>query len=323
MKRILTWAKPTWSGFHIWNFLWAFKPFLDGVKNFDEAYIFSADFHSLTSVHEGDTLRTNRKNALIEYLALVPESQAVVYEQSKVRRINDIAWILSSVTPYSLMLRAHSFKDAQNKNAEINMATFNYPILMAADILAYDMNVVPVWKDQKQHLEFARDIAGYFNRRYHVDFFVLPEPHIEEEVETIPWTDGRKMSKSYNNFIPLFAPKKELKKVIMSIVTDDTPLEEPKKPDTCNVFALIKYFGTEEEIKSIREKYLAWNYGYWHAKLELLDIIDRFVTPYRERKEFLENNPEEVQKILDRWNARANELANAKYAELIKIIWLD
>lgn len=324
MKRLLTWAKPTGDGFHLWNYLWAFKPLLELTKKYDETYLFSADLHSLTSVHSGDTLRQNRRNVLLEYLSIIPEdSNIIIFEQSKVRRINDIAWILSSVTPYSLMLRAHSFKDAQNKNSDINMATFNYPILMAADILTYDINTVPVWKDQKQHLEFARDIAGYFNRRYETEFFTLPEPYIEEDIETIPGTDWRKMSKSYNNFIPLFASKKELKKVIMSIVTDDTPLEEPKNPDTCNVFALIKYFGSWEEIASIREKYEAGNYGYGHAKLELLEIVDRFVSSYRERREFLENNPEEVEKILEKWNARANELADEKYRELIKITWLD
>jgi tryptophanyl-tRNA synthetase len=143
----------------------------------------------------------------------------VVFEQSKVKRINDITWTLSSVTPYSLMLRAHSFKDAQNKNSDINMATFNYPILMASDIISYDIDLVPVGKDQKQHLEFARDIAGNFNRTYQTDIFKLPEPIISEELMTIPGTDGRKMSKSYDNFIGIFDDEKKLKKKIMSIVT--------------------------------------------------------------------------------------------------------
>lgn len=308
---------------HVWNFLWAFKPFLD-LSNDYESYIFSPDFHSLTSVHNAIDLKRNRKSMLCEYLALIPEtSNITVFEQSKVRRINDITWIISSLTPYSLMLRAHTFKDSKNKNSDINMATFNYPILMAADILSYDIDFVPVWKDQVQHLEFARDIAWFFNKNYKTDFFTLPQVIVKEEVEIIPWTDGRKMSKSYWNTIPLFSSKKELKKTIMAIVTDDTPLEEPKNPDTCNVFALIKYFWTEEQIESIRAKYLAWNYGYGHAKLELLEIFDNFISPFRERKEYLEKHPEEVQKILDKWNKKANEMADKKYEELLKIIWLD
>jgi len=321
--KILTWVKPTWDWMHLWNYLWALKPIIE-MSKWKETYVFLPDFHSLTSVHSWEELKQNRKNVILEFLSVIPEdSDIIIFEQSKIRRINDIAWVLWSVTPYSLMLRAHSFKDAQNKGLDLNMATFNYPILMAADILAYDINIVPVWKDQKQHLEFARDIAGYFNRRYNTDLFVLPEPHIEENVETIPWIDGRKMSKSYKNTIPLFASKKELKKVIMSIVTDDKWLEEPKNPDECNVFALIKYFWNNEQIESIREKYLAWNYWYWHAKLELLDIIDNFVEPFRKRREFLEKNPEIVNSILEKGNNIANKMADKKYDEISKLIWLN
>jgi len=323
MKKIITWIKPTWSGLHIWNFLWAFKPFLELSKD-KESYIFIADYHSLTSVHDWETLRNNKENMILEYFALLPDdTNVVVFEQSKVRKINDITRILSSVTPYSMMLRAHVFKDSQNKNSEINMATFNYPVLMTSDIITYDIDLVPVWKDQKQHLEFARDIAGNFNKTYKCEAFKLPEHFIQEEVQTIPGIDGKKMSKSYNNFIPMFATKKELKKLIMRITTDDTPLEEPKNPDTCNVFALIKFFGTDEQIEDIRQKYLAWNYGYWHAKLELLDIIDAYVTPFRKKKEFLKNNPEIIKKKLEEGNKKANAMADKKYAELMEIIGLD
>lgn len=323
MKKVLTWLKPTWSGLHIWNYLWAFKPFLE-LSKWKESYIFIADYHSLTSVHNWETLRSNKENMLLEYFALLPDdSDITVFEQSKVKNINNITRILSSVTPYSLMLRAHAFKDSQNKNSEINMATFNYPVLMAADIITYDTDLVPVGKDQKQHLEFTRDIAWNFNRTYGCEAFKLPEHFIEEEVQTIPWTDWRKMSKSYNNFIPMFASKKELKKVIMSIQTDDTPLEEPKNPDTCNVFALVKFFGTPEQIEDIRQKYLAWNYGYWHAKLELLDIIEAYIAPFREKKEYLKKHPEIIKQKLEEWNKKANAMADKKYAELMQIVWLD
>lgn len=324
MKKIITWLKPTWAGLHIWNYLWAFKPFLD-VSKWADAYIFLADYHSLTSVHDGETLAKYRKNMLIEYFALMTDEELdriTIFEQSKVKRINDITWILSSVTPLSLMLRAHSYKDAKAKNSEINMATFNYPILMAADIITYDIDLVPVWKDQIQHLEFARDIAENFNKTYKEELFSLPSQYVMEEVQTIPGLDGRKMSKSYDNFIPIFASEKELKKLVMKIVTDDKPLEEPKNPDTCNVFSLIKYFATEERQSEIRAKYEAGNYWYGHAKLELLEILNEYLKNYRERRDYFEANFDVVEKKLAEGSEKANAMADSKYREIVKIIWL-
>ena len=225
MKKIITWIKPTWSWLHIWNYFWAFKPIVD-ISEWNETYLFIADYHSLTSVHNAETLQKNKDRMLKEYFSLLPKnSKIIVFEQSKVKNINNMNWILSSQTPYSLMLRAHTFKDSQAKNSDINMATFNYPILMSADILSYDIDVVPVWKDQKQHLEFTRDIAENFNRNYKQDFFKLPEPHILETVATIPGIDGRKMSKSYDNHIGIFDDEKTLKKKIMSIQTWSETLE--------------------------------------------------------------------------------------------------
>lgn len=218
------------------------------------------------------------------------------------------------------MLRAHSFKDSQAKNAEINMATFNYPILMAADIISYDIDIVPIGKDQIQHLEFARDIAESFNRTYNTDFFKLPNYHIEKDLQTVPGTDGRKMSKSYGNFIPIFASEKEIKKSIMSIVTDDTPLEAPKNPDTCNVFALISLFADDAKKQEIRGKYLAGNYGYGHAKLELLDLVLKYFEKPRVKFEELKNNPELIQAKLQKGNILANQIAGEKFAKLKEII---
>jgi tryptophanyl-tRNA synthetase len=302
--------------------MWAVKPFLDLIK-WQEAFLFIADFHSLTSVHDGETLKKYKLEMILEYMAMVWDlDNVVIFEQSKVRRINDISWILSSLTPYSLMLRAHSFKDSQAKNAEINMATFNYPILMAADIISYDADIVPVWKDQVQHLEFARDIAGYFNKNYNTGTFKLPNCHIDKNLQTIPWIDGRKMSKSYNNFIPVFASEKDIKKAIMSIVTDDTPLEAPKNPDTCNVFALIKLFAKEDKQNQIRQKYLAWNYGYVHAKLELLEIILDYFGQVRQRKAELEKNLDFVYEKLAKWNKIANEIVDKKYEEILGLVGL-
>lgn len=323
MKKVLTWIKPTWDGMHIGNYLWAFKPFQE-LAEWKKAYIFIADYHSLTSVHNWETLRNNKQRLLAEYFSLLPEDTNVtVFEQSKVKRINDITWILSSVTPYSLMLRAHSFKDAQNKNSDINMATFNYPILMASDIISYDTDLVPVWKDQKQHLEFARDIAGNFNKTYNTDTFKLPEPIISEELMTIPWTDGRKMSKSYDNFIGIFDDEKKLKKKIMSIVTGSEGLEEPKDPENCNVFALIKFFASTERQNEIAAKYKAGNYGYWHAKLELLEILLEYFKEARIKFAKYMENPELISQRISDGNSVANELADKKYTELMKIVGLD
>ncbi len=321
MKRIITWVKPTGNGMHVGNYFWAILPFLK-VAEGKEAYLFIADYHSLTSVHDASTLQKNKFNLLCEYFSLVPEdSNITIFEQSSVGRINDFAWILSSVTPYSLMLRAHAFKDAQTKNSEINMAVFNYPILMAADILAYDIDLVPVGKDQIQHLEFARDIAGNFNKIFW-ETLKLPEAFIEKSVETIPWTDGRKMSKSYNNFIPLFGNAKDIKKAIMSIVTDDTPLEAPKNPDTCNVFSLLKFFASHEQLSEIRKKYLAGNYWYGHAKLELLDIYLKYFEKAREKYDFYQKNPQEIYKKLEIWNQKANNIATQKFSHLKQSVWL-
>jgi len=283
MKKILTWIKPTWAWMHLGNYLWMFKQLIENSK-WKESYLMIADYHSLTSVHDKETLQSYKKRLLCEMFALLPEnSEITVFEQSKITHINNITWILSSVTPYSLMLRAHSFKDSQNKNSEINMALFNYPILMTSDIITYDIDLVPVGKDQKQHLEFARDIAENFNKTYWVDLFKLPEPYISEEVWLIPGIDWRKMSKSYDNHIPVFDSKKALKKRIMKIVTGSEGLEEPKDPEKCNVFSLIKFFASEEKQKEIATKYKAWWYGYWHAKLELLDLILDYFRQAREK----------------------------------------
>lgn len=322
MKKILTWIKPTWNGMHIWNYFWAFKPFMDLIKD-KKAFIFVADYHSLTSVHDKEIMERNKLRMLKEYFALLPEdTDIVVYEQSKIDHINDITWILSSVTPYSLMLRAHSYKDAKEKNSEINMATFNYPILMASDIITYDTDLVPVWKDQIQHLEFARDIAGNFNKTFKTDLFKLPEQYVQEDVMTIAWVDGRKMSKSYDNFIGIFDDKKTLKKKVMSIVTWSESLEESKDPEKCNIFALIKLFADKQKQYEIASKYKAGNYWYGHAKLELLDIILEYFKDAREKFESFDNDMSYIYQKLESWNNEANQLANKKYNQMMNIIWL-
>ena len=322
MKRILTWVKPTGAGMHLGNYLGMFKPLMENIK-WKDAYLFIPDFHSLTSVHDAETLRLNKKRLICELFALLPvEAKITIFEQSKITHINNITWILSSVTPYSLMLRAHSFKDSQNKNSEINMAVFNYPILMTSDIIAYDVDLVPVGKDQKQHMEFARDIAQNFNKTYNTKLFKLPEPFISEEVGLIPGLDGRKMSKSYNNHIWVFDTPKVLKKKVMSIVTWSEWLEEPKDPENCNVFALIKFFADSEKQEEIAEKYKAGNYGYWHAKLELLEILENYFSESRKKYEYYMENFSELEKKLEVWNKKVDVMATDKYEKMMKIIGL-
>ncbi len=307
---------------HLWNYLGMYKPFLEKVK-WQEWFLFLPDFHSLTSVHDPEVMKRNKYRLAAELLALMPEdNRFMIFEQSEMQHINDITWVLSSVTPYSLMLRAHSFKDSQNKNSDINMATFNYPILMAADIIGYDVDMVPVWKDQKQHLEFTRDIAQNFNNTYNTEFFKLPEPYIDENLALIPGLDGRKMSKSYDNFIGIFDDEKTLKKRVMAIVTDDTPLEDPKDPETCNIFALMKFFATDEQLLEIWAKYRAGWYGYGHAKLELLNMLLEYFKPAREKYKKYMADYSLVQRELDAGNKKANQLHSQKYQALKEIVWL-
>jgi len=323
-KKILTGIKPTWNWMHMWNYFGALKPLFDmaSEKN-NDVYVFLPDFHSLTSVHDWETLRNNRIRLLKEFFALMPEkSNITVFEQSKINNLNNINWILNSVTPYSMMLRAHSFKDSQNKNSEINMAVFNYPILMAADIISYDFDIVPVGKDQKQHLEFARDIAGNFNKTYKCDIFKLPEAKINEELMIIPWTDWRKMSKSYDNFIWIFDTPKQIKKKIMSIKTWSEDMSEALDTTDCNVFSLIKLFASIDKQNEIAEKYKKPDFWYGHAKLELLDIVLEYFKEAREKYESYENNMDFIYDKLEKWNAKMNKIADEKYEKLLKITWL-
>jgi len=307
---------------HLWNYLGMYLPFIEKVR-WNEGFLFLPDFHSLTSVHNPEIMQRNKHRLAAELFALMPEDVPfTIFEQSKMSHINDITWILSSVTPYSLMLRAHSFKDSQNKNSDINMAVFNYPILMAADIIGYDVDVVPVWKDQKQHLEFTRDIAGNFNKIYNTDFFKLPEPYIDSNLELIPGTDGRKMSKSYDNFIGIFDDEKTLKKKIMSIVTGSEALEDSKDPESCNVFALMKFFASDTRLSEISWKYKAGHYWYGHAKLELLDMILQYFWPAREKYQKYMDNYDLVQAQLDAGNIIAEKIHSDKYNEMKQIVWL-
>lgn len=279
----------------------AVLPFKEIAKNHDSA-LFIADLHALTSVKDGQMMRNQSLELAIEYFSIFGlDTETIIFRQSDIKNITKLMWILANVTPYSLMLRAHSFKDAEAKNADINMGTFNYPILMAADILGYGIDAVPVGKDQIQHLEMTRDMARAFNKTYQTDIFIEPEAIVSQEVATLPGIDGRKMSKSYDNFIGIFDDEKILKKRVMSIVTDSRGVDEKKDPETCNVFALLKVFAQPEKLEEIRAKYLSENigFGYGHAKKELLEILLEYFRPYREAREKLLQNPELVEEKLN------------------------
>jgi tryptophan--tRNA ligase len=300
-KKIITGVKPTGASMHLGNLMGAVLPFKEIAKNHDSA-LFIADLHALTSVKDGQMMRNQSLELAIEYFSIFGlDTETIIFRQSDIKNITKLMWILANVTPYSLMLRAHSFKDAEAKNADINMGTFNYPILMAADILGYGIDAVPVGKDQIQHLEMTRDMARAFNKTYHTDIFIEPEAIVSQEVATLPGIDGRKMSKSYDNFIGIFDDEKTLKKRVMSIVTDSRGVDEKKDPETCNVFALLKVFAQPEKLEEIRAKYLSENigFGYGHAKKELLEILLEYFRPYREAREKLLQNPELVEEKLN------------------------
>ncbi len=313
MTRILTGIQSSGEP-HLGNVLGAILPALElSAKNNEPSFFFIADFHTLTSNKNVQALKENTLKIAAAWLAcgLNPEKD-IFYRQSDVPEVTQLTWFLACFTPYSLMKKAHSFKDKTAKFGEesINVGLFTYPILMAADILLYDADVVPVGKDQKQHLEITRDLAIKFNNYYGEEVFVVPEPYIREEVMTIPGIDGQKMSKSYNNYISIFWDKKQLKKKVMSIVTDSTPLEAPKDPDKCNVFKIYSTVAPQEKVQAMREKYLAGGYGYGHAKKELLnELLERFRAE-KEKYDYYVSHPEEVEKILEVGAERARSVAS-------------
>ncbi len=275
MARILTGIQSTGTP-HLGNILGAILPAIELSKqDKNEALFFIADMHSLTAIKDGELLRENTYSVAAAWLAFgFDTSKNIFYRQSDIPEVAELSWYLNCFTPIPMLENAHSYKDKSEKLSKdkINSGLFTYPILMAADILLYDADIVPVGKDQKQHLEITRDLARSFNNKFG-ETFVIPEPQINEQVMTVPGIDGAKMSKSYNNFIDIFLPDKKLRKNIMKIETDSTPLEEPKNPATCNVFKLYSLLGSEEQITDLKEKYLAGNFGYGHAKQALFELV--------------------------------------------------
>lgn len=317
-KRSLSGIQPSGS-LHIGNYFGALKQFVDLQEKYDGLY-FIADLHSLTSSKDSDKIRENTKNVILDYLALgIDPKKSTIFLQSDVKYHTELMWILCNVTPVSLLERGHAYKDKVAKGIKPNAGLFNYPVLMAADILLYDTDVVPVGKDQKQHLEYARDIAIKFNESYNTDCFKLPEDLILDDVAIVPGTNGEKMSKSYSNVINMFLPEKEIKKQVMSIVTDSKGLEEPKDPNN-NIVKLYSLFADNDSVDKMKEKFIQGNYGYGHAKNELyMSILDYF-SEARKKRDMLLNNMDYVNEILDEGKKRANELAEQKMKKVREII---
>jgi tryptophanyl-tRNA synthetase len=309
MARILTGIQSSGKP-HLGNLLGAIIPAIKlSQQPGNESFFFIADLHSLTTIKDAETRTQNVRAVAAAWLAFGFDIEKnYLYRQSRIPEVCELTWYLNCFTPFPMLANAHSFKDKSEKLADVNAGLFTYPVLMTADIILYDAHLVPVGKDQRQHLEIARDIASAFNTFYG-ETFVLPEPRIQEEVMTIPGTDGQKMSKSYGNIIDIFLPDKELRKQVLSIVTDSTPLEQPKDPDKDNVFAIYSLLGTEEEKNVLRDKYLGGNYGYGHAKQELYELIIRKYKNEREAFAYFMSNPGELDKKLEQGEAKARVIA--------------
>lgn len=316
MAKVLTGVQSTGTP-HLGNLLGAILPAIEMANNPEnETFLFIADLHSATQIKDAKTLKENTYSVAATWLACGLDTNRVTfYKQSSVPQTCELTWYLSCFFPFQRLTLAHSFKDKADRLADVNAGLFSYPMLMAADILLYNAEFVPVGKDQLQHLEITRDVAARFNHQMG-DVFVLPEAKIAEDIMIIPGTDGEKMSKSRNNFINIFEDDKKLRKQIMAIVTDATPLEDPKNPDTCNVFALYKLLGTTEQVDQMRANYEGGNYGYGHAKQALFELICEKFKVHREKYNYYMNNLDEVDRLLNEGAAKAAVIANETLAKV-------
>jgi tryptophanyl-tRNA synthetase len=309
MARILTGIQSSGRP-HLGNLLGAIIPAIElSQAPGNESFFFIADLHSLTTIKDAAVREENVRAVAAAWLAFGFDIEKnFFYRQSRIPEVCELTWYLNCVTPFPMLANAHSFKDKSARLADVNAGLFTYPVLMTADIILYDANFVPVGKDQRQHVEMARDIASSFNTAFG-ETFVVPEAKIEEQVMTVPGIDGQKMSKSYGNIIDIFLSDKELLKQIKSIMTDSTPMEAPKNPDTDNVFAIYNLLGTEEQTEAIRKKYLAGNFGYGHAKQELFELIVQKYHKERQAFNYFMNNTEELEKKLEIGEAKARKVA--------------
>ena len=325
-KMILSGVKPTGRS-HLGNYFGAMKQFVD-LQNEYRSFIMIADLHALTSVTEAATLRRDTLDVAIDYLAIGLEpdrpgagrANVTIFKQSDVPAHTELAWIFNCLTTMPYLARAHAFKDAEAKNREVNVGVFTYPLLMAADILLYDPDFVPVGQDQKQHVEIARDTAEKFNRAFG-ELFKLPEPLILDQVKTVIGLDGQKMSKSYRNTIPLFSDERELKQLVMAIKTDSKGETEAKNPEDCNIFALHRLFSADN-LPDLKRRYVEGTIGYRESKEILFENMNRFLEPLRVRRADIASRPEEVVAILERGAANAHEVSKAKMAKIREAVGL-
>ena len=304
MSRILTGIQSTGTP-HLGNILGAIIPAIQQSEASNDSYLFIADLHSMTQIKDGELLKENTYATAAAWLAFgLDHNKTVFYKQSDVAITTELAWILSTYFPYQRLTLAHSFKDKSNDLKDVNVGLFTYPMLMAADILLYDANYVPVGKDQLQHLEITRDVAIKFNNK-HGETFVIPEAKVNESTKYVTGTNGEKMSKSKGNIIDIFLPEKQLKKQIMSIQTDSTSLEEPKEFQNCNVFKIFKLIADENQTNEMKNKYQNGGYGYGHAKNDLLNLILQKYKDNRSKFDYLMSNKKEIDLILSEGSKKA------------------
>ena len=319
--RILSGIQPSGT-IHLGNYFAMMKPAIE-MQNDAETFLFIADLHALTVLPDPELLKERIFNVAVDFLAcgLDPE-KTVFFRHSHIHEITELTWILDCVTPLGLLERCHSYKDKVARGIKPNHGLFAYPVLMAADILLYKSTTVPVGKDQKQHVEVARDIAQRFNNRYG-DIFVLPQEKIRNDVAIVPGTDGQKMSKSYGNTIEIFGKEKQIRKRFMSIVTDSKGLDDPKDPDTCPVFALYKLFADEKQIENMADKYRNGGYGYGHAKQELFEIFMDYFGEFQKKRDELAADRAYVESVLQKGADKARTVANQTICEVRKAIGLN
>lgn len=309
-KRLLSGIKPSGT-IHLGNYFGAIKQFVDLQDTYD-SFVFIADFHALTTIQNKDILSNNILNVAMDYLACgLNPKKVCLFKQSDIPEVTELTWYFNCITTMPFLERATTYKDAHQKAKEVNVGLFDYPILMASDILIQDTDIVPVGADQKQHIEYTRDIAQKFNNIYGKTF-KIPEAKIMKEVAIVPGIDGRKMSKSYKNIIPLFGTDKDIKKAVMSIVTDSKSPEEPKDSENCNIFALHKLFLDNKKLEGLRKKYNNGDISYKESKEMLFNEIIEFIEPMRERRKLYENNKEEVIKILEEGAIRVRKGVQGK-----------
>ena len=318
--RILSGIQPS-GALHIGNYFGMMRPAV-ALQAEGEALYFVADYHALTSLLEPEMLRVNSRRVALDFLACgLDTERATLFRHSDVPQVTELAWILSTIAPMGLLERAHSYKDKLARGMSPNVGLFSYPILMAADILIYDSDVVPVGKDQKQHIEITRDLAVKMNETFG-DIFKLPEPRIQPQTETVPGIDGQKMSKSYGNNVDIFGDEKEMRKRVMSIVTDSLAVDAPKDPAMSTIFKLYSLVASKDEIENMREQFVKGGTGYGDFKKQLFDKLWEYFAPMRKRREEILKDKSYIDDVLSRGAIRANEIANQVMDRVRKAVGL-